>query len=494
MKNFFSTIIFLCYALTASAQEIVVSPGNSNGWTFGTASPYTKNSAAWFLGYMGPMPQIGYGDLWLYSGRGDGLSYGQTSQYHGTPLSGINRLSYSTFTGFGMNNVAPTMNLFIDVNEDGKGDVWLEFNPALNATVPLGRWTTWAPLQGKWWNNKFGVENLRSLPDWLTIYPNANIEIIRVQAGTWDKVAAENWRSAWYGVDMVTISNTLNTVVNYNFEPDQSQGKALPSPTVGSLSTTNTVVPYIVVNPISIAYPVYYIFNGETVNQTEKPISTESTKKTEVYKASDGVFVPVLFLGNSSLQKVLSQLNFVGNPDKTIPRGDIRVTEGGAYLFGGVPFYIPEKNNTWDSNEFTDSEEHKLFVPVNLKYATEVRTIMGLTYATGAPNTVYVEFRGSKGAFFKKEFVVNQDIRDMRTSNFSKIKPPTQKVWSRPLMQLPKQGKDWEMYLDEQTIVLPEEFSNQELVSITFVDKGKHNAQRSFLSGITVKVKKVNLD
>ncbi len=494
MKKFFSTILFALCVGSCFAQEIIVTPSNRNGWDFGTSSPHAKNSAAWFLGYMGPAPQIGRGDLWIYSGNGDGIGYGQTLQYRGIPLKSLSRLSYASYTPRGMGNIAPTMNLCVDITGDSIGDIWLEYNPKLNGIVSDGMWSTWSPLQGRWWNSKYGSGDVRPLSEWLAAYPNAIIDIIRLQAGTWSKDSAAFWGQTWYGIDTPVIS-VGNGIALYNFEPD-APGTTKPptAPSVGSLS--NTVTPYVVVNPLSIGNPSYYIDKGEAVQKpAPQPTQPQDVKKPDPYKLEDSAYVPVLFEGNTALKKVLSQLSSVGNPDETIKRDDIKITEGGAFLFGGVPFYIPnKKNNTWDTNEYADDVEHKLTIPVKLSNVVELRTIMGLTYATGAKGTVFLEFRGNKGAFYRKELVVNQDIRDFRTSNFSKIVPPTQKVWSRPLMQLPNQGKDWEMFLDEQTITLPAEFASQELDTVTIVDRGKHNAQRSFLVGVTAKVKTKKLD
>ena len=498
MKNVITCLLFvLCLAGFAHSDEVVVTPKNPNGWTFGIQG--SSKTAKWLLGFNKSAPNLGTGDWWSFTGEADGCPYAETAAFRGVPIASITRIGYDSYTPFGLGRtdvaIAPEMRLYLDVPGQKPGEVYLQYSPGNQGTVPQGRWASWNPLLGKWWSNKEGANTVLPLTEWVGMYREATINRLRIMTGTISSTP-EGYRvfNNWvFGVDNVSFSYALTEIVTYNLESDPEPEKPKPG-TVDSASIFNS---YIVINPVTIYAPTYYIYNGEAVKQPEeKPIvkSDDTKPAVDPYKVSDGVYIPVLFKGNTTLKKVLSQLNFVGNPDETIVRGDIKITEGGAYLFGGVPFYIPKESNTWDSNVFEDADEHKLVVPAKLAGALEVRTIMGVTYATGAKETVFVEFRGSQGAFYRKELVTNQDIRDMRTSNFSKIQPPTQKVWSRPLMQLPKQGKDWEMFLDEQTIKLPAEFANQELTSITFVDKGAHNAQRSFLAGVTVKVKVLTLD
>jgi hypothetical protein len=498
MKNLFSLVLLACATL-GFAQETVVTPSQPNGWYFGTSSPFQRNSAGWFVGQMNQMPQLGNGDLWLYSGRGDGLSYGQTKLYRGTLLNSISRLTYSTFTPRGLQNIAPTMNLCIDIDGDNKGDIWLEYNPCLNGlTIPKGRWTTWAPLQGLWWNNKSGVKDMRSLGNWLSVYPNAKLDIISMQAGTWDAEAGGYWGSAWYGVDNVNVITGVSSEMNYNFEPDElvvaqsqkpvpvpvvgGEGKPLPKPPTNS--TTNV---FTWINALWFEYPTYYINEGEQVGK--KP--TADAAKPSAYQSADELYVPLTFEGNITIKQALSKLNGVGNPDAK-STNEPKITEGGAFLFGRVPFYFPkDKNNVWDADFFTDNNSHSLSIKAGLDNVTEVHTIMNLTYAYSEDIKVLVEFLGSKGAIYRKELKLNRDIRDMCTSSFDKIELPTHAIWVRPT---PGRGEHNSMFLDSQVFKLPAEFATQELKSITIIDNGGHQKQRVFVVGVTAKIKLGKID
>jgi hypothetical protein len=483
----------------AFGGEIVVTPKQTNGWTFGYDG--SSKTAKWFLGYNRNAPNLGSGDFWMFTGEVDAVPYAETSAYSGVPLASLTRIGYDSFTPDNPLRsdiqMAPELRLYLDV--PGKpGVTFLQFAPGLVGKVPTGRWTTWNPLTAKWFSNREGTGVLMTLEEWSKTYANATLKNLRIKAGsvTNDK-KSDTYRifNNWVlGVDNVAVSYGLNEVDVYNFESD-------PEPQPQDNPKVKPVIPdtYIIINPLIIENPLYYIWNGDIINNTvvQKPENTKekpAQSKPDSYKTESGIYVPILFNGNTTLKEVLSQLANVGNPDETIQSGNVKITEGGAYLFGGVPFYIPAKNNTWDVNKFQDDSTHRLVVPVRLKGVTELRTIIGLTYATGAPETVFVEFRGSNGGFYRKELVVNQDVRDMRTSKFSKIVSPTVVVWSRPLMQLPKQGADWEMFLDMQQLTLPKEFEEQTLQSITIIDKGKHNAQRLFIAGMTAKVKTISLD
>jgi len=498
MKHLIASLSLLMALIgLAHSEEIIVTPKNPNGWVFGVQG--SSKTVSWLLGYNRNAPNLGTGDYWMYTGECDGVPYAETDAFKGVPLASITRIGYDTFTptipGRGDIQIAPEMRIYLDVPGKPNG-FYLQYSPGLQGNVPTGRWTSWNPLLGKWYNNQDGSGVVLPLAEWVAQYQNATLKNLRIYAGTISKDPnAHRIFSRWQmGVDNVSFSYALNSIVVYNFESDP-----MPAPEQTDKPIAKPLFETLFVNPLVIVQPSYYILYGDIINnETINNISQNENKakeldpkpsKPDVYSASDGVYVPVVFKGNTTLKKVLSQLNNVGNPDETIKRGEVKVTEGGAFLFGGVPFYVPENNNTWDANDFQDDNEHKLVAPVKMSGVLEIKTIMGLTYATGATGTTFLEFRGSNGAFYRKELVVNKDIRDMRTSKFSTIVPPTVVVWSRPLMQLPKQEANWEMFLDMQTVTLPSEFLEQDLVSITVVDKGKHNAQRSFLAGLTIKIK-----
>jgi len=501
MKKIFSLLLALTFSAICFADELIVSPKQTQGWTFGVSS--NKTTANWFLGALRGFPSLGNGSLWLYSGNADGSVYAEFQGLKDVQLGSLTRLGYSTYTsnvaaGREDINMAPEFKIYLNVPDTQPGSVILIHPPGLFGAVARGRWSSRNILSEKWICNKLDSSDRRTLNQWLEFLPNATINKIQIMAGA--TTAPRTFADWTLGVDNVIIGTGLTQSTTYNFEPDSFVQDEKPVTVLQSKSPSAVLI----VNPIVIAFPTYYIVDGlpegvapkdEPLEQPTQPNSAKEAKtaaQANPYQSEGDIFVPLLFNGNTTLKQILSQLNFVGNPDETLPGQEVKISEGGAFVFGGVPFYIPKTNdNVWDSNAFLNDKEQKLTVKANLHGVTQVHTIMNVTYATGAESTVFVEFRGTKGAFYRTELRINKEIRDMRTSKFSNIVSPTKVVWSRPLDSRPNQGKDWGMFLDSQVFTLPSDFSEQGLQSITFVDKGKHNAQRSFLVGVTAKVKAV---
>lgn len=501
MKKIFSLLLALTISTCCFADELIVSPKHPQGWTFGISS--TKTTSNWFLGFLSGFPQLGGGSLWLYSGNADGSVYADFHGLKDVQLGSITRLGYSTYTsnvaaGRDDINMAPEFKIYLNVPDTQAGSIVLIHPPGLFGAVARGRWTLRNILSEKWICNKLDSSDKRTLNQWLELFPNATVNKLQITAGA---TTAPRIFAGWtLGVDNVIVGAGLTQPTTYNFEPDPPGSGEKPAPVSRMTSPSS----FLIINPVIINLPTYYVADGLPVDTTqssdepvEQPDKSKLPKETETiaptknpYRIEDDIFVPLLFKGNTALKQILSQLNAVGNPDETLPGQEVKISEGGAFVFGGVPFYIPKTNeNAWDSNVFLDDNEHKLIVKVNLHGVTQIHTMMNLTYATGDESTVFVEFRGTNGAFYRTELRVNKEIRDMRTSNFSKIVSPTKVVWSRPLNSRPNQDKNWEMFLDSQMFSLPADFSEQGLQSITFVDKGKHNKQRSFLVGVTAKVK-----
>jgi len=472
MKKFFSSLIFMFVAGACFAQEVIVTPSHMNGWSCSTFAPNGKpTTTGWYLGYRPPAPQLGRGDLWLYTGNSDGIAYAENTTYKGVLLSSVAQLSYSTFTAFGLMNVAPSMNLFIDTDEDGVGDTWLEYSPALNGVVPRGRWTNWNVLQGKWWNNKYGGKDMRPITDWLAIYPKATLNTIRIQAGTWSKDGADPWRNSWLGVDLPTIAVGSQKPVQYNFEPDDAVAPKVLPPTI---VTT-------IINAMVIEYPVYYIEKGQPVGEKPKPEAKPESKPKlpEEYKAEGAYYVPLLFDGNITLNHIFAEKDDYYEPLEKLGDEQKKFFKGGSFLLGGVPFVIPkDKDNVWAAREFGDEKSHQLEIKTNLTDVLEVCTIMNTMSASTDKGLLSVEFRGSKGAFYRAELTSGKDVRDWKKYLINDIAAPTKAVWMFGVARL-----------DCQTFKLPKEFIGQDLQTVTIVDKGGQAKQRVFVVGVTAKVK-----
>lgn len=478
MKRLFAVFAMVLMAILAMAQEVIVTPGNNNGWTFSIATPNKTSSVRWYIGYNQGVNHIGNGALWLYTGNNDGVVYAKNTNLKGVKVSDIGKLRYRTYTAGVLKNIAPQLVLRIDITGDGKGDVSLFYEPSFQGNIPRNQWVEWNTLSGKWWADKSGISDLRTLDAWLREYnTNAVVEYLQVQAGTWTDPNSV-WGWSWLGVDIVDSVVGLGQDLIYNFEPD-------PAPKPEARPIAN---PYIVVNPIVINAPVYYIDLGEQVNEKPKVDNTDETKpkkdpvEPDPYKVGDSMYVPLLFSGNTNLTKILSQIGEVGNPDK-------QLTSGGAFKFGGVPFYLPkERDNVWDALAYKDESEHKLTVKAGLQGALEVHTIMNLTVWGNEKTDLFIEFRGSSGAYHRVDLVPDRDVRDWHKRTNDNLVSPSHVVWSRPL-NTHKGHQPCEVRLDSQFFKLPEEFAKQELTSVTIVDKGGKKSYRVFVVGVTVKIK-----
>jgi len=487
MNRIFAVCAMLCMVAMTMAQEVFVTPKNHNGWTFSVATPNKTSSARWYIGYNQGVGHIGTGALWLYTGNNDGVVYARSTSLKGTRVSDIGKLRYRTYTAGVLKNIAPQLVLRIDITGDGKGDVSLFHEPSFQGEIPRNQWFEWNTLSGKWWSDKNGINDLRYLDAWLREYnTNAVVDYLQIQAGTWNDPNSV-WGWSWLGVDIVDSVVGLGQDLVYNFESDPPEPPQKPS--VKPIGDTIIVNPFVVVSPIIINAPVYYIDLGEPIGEAPKKVKgTDEVKPDKPaadpnqYTMGDSMYVPLLFSGNTNLTKILSQIGEVGNPDK-------QLTSGGAFKFGGVPFYIPkDRDNVWDALAFNDEAEHKLVVKAGLQGATEVHTIMNLTVWGKEKTNLTIEFRGSAGAYHKVDLVPDRDVRDWHKRDNDSLVSPSHVVWSRPL-NTHKGHQPCEVRLDAQFFKLPDDFVKQELTSVTIVDKGSKKSQRVFVVGVTVKIK-----
>lgn len=489
MKRLLAVFVLVLMTLAVMAQEVFVTPSNHNGWTFSVATPNKTSSVRWYIGYNQGVNHIGNGALWLYTGNNDGVVYARNASLKGVKVADIGKLRYRTYTAGTLKNIAPQLVLRIDITGDGKGDVSLFHEPSFQGNIPRNQWVEWNTLSGRWWSDKNGVSDLRLLDAWLREYnTNAVVDYLQVQAGTWaDPNSAWGW--SWLGVDIVSSAVGLNADLVYNFELDPAQPPQNPQkPQAKPIGDTIVIInPFVVVNPVVINEPVFYINLGDKVGEKPKAESTDDAKpkkeavEPDHYRVGDSMYVPLLFNGNTTLTKILSQIGEVGNPDP-------KLTFGGAFKFGGVPFYIPkDRDNVWDALAYKDELEHKLTVKAGLQGALEVHTIMNLTVWGKEKTDLFIEFRGSNGAYHKVALVPDRDVRDWHKRSNDNIVSPSHVVWSRPLNNH-KDHQPCEVRLDAQFFKLPEEFAKQELTSVTIVDRGGKKSYRVFVVGVTVKI------
>lgn len=479
-------LTWIALAVGAHAEERIVTPKAPNGWTFGIQG--SSKTVKWILGYNNAAPNLGTGDWWSFTGEADGCPYAETDAFRSVPLASVTRLGYDSFTPFVARRtdiqIAPEMRLYLDVPGYQPGEVYLQFSPGNQGTVPTGRWTSWNPLLGKWWSNKQGGSTLFPLTEWVNTYRNATINRLRMMTGTISNGNSELYRifNNWsFGADNIAFSYGLNEVVIYNFEADAEPDKTEIKPTATTISEppkveskpSSTTINLTVLAPTFIESPTYYIFNGTPQGSLPAPKQTEKSS----YSTLDGFYVPIMFDGNTTIRAALKNQIYSEDAFPTF-------ADGGAYLFGGVPFLVPSRgNNAWAGSPPSDGEEHRLTVQANLDGVLEVHTLIN-TYGGGGTEQgmLAVEFRGAKGAFYRKELVMGRDVRDYVSSKFDTIQSPNSKAWT----YVRKRDKA-ELRSDRQLIRLPDEFLTQALKTVTLVDNGR-NRQQALLFGVTAKV------
>ncbi|MBW3623260.1 MAG: Ig-like domain-containing protein [Armatimonadetes bacterium] len=151
----------------------------------------------------------------------------------------------------------------------------------------------------------------------------------------------------------------------------------------------------------------------------------------------------------------------------------------GSTVLGGIPFDLPVSGNDhWTSSLVPGPNPRTLDVPVNLSGVTEVHTLINTGWGKPGPESyASLEFFGSNGAYFKKDLVGNQDIRDWSQWSF------TNGINGTSTFGVLYRGSH---RVDKQRVALPPEFIGQRLERIRLTDNGAENFQRAFMAGLTV--------
>lgn len=162
----------------------------------------------------------------------------------------------------------------------------------------------------------------------------------------------------------------------------------------------------------------------------------------------------------------------------------------GNVVLGGVPFNIPVGgNNEWGSGNGAgggsgNDGQWILDVPI-LKFGiTTVYTLINTHWGTAQGGRMLVEFFGSDGAYFQKDLIGNDDIRDWNlypafTTQINGI--TTVNVVYEPV------GKDGNPdVMDMQIFALPGDFHDETLQQIRITDNRATFIHSGIVSGITV--------
>jgi len=212
------------------------SPG---GWAY-----RTENTASGAL-VTGPgTPPSGVGSFSMPTGAGigpglGGKTYLFTNLYDGTPLASLTTLKYWTYISNGVLPVAPALNLYVDLDNNGTRDttfVWEPVYAVSQGPVALNTWQQWNALSndnGWWYTANFGLltnggggeyhplsyylDPLRypnaKIVNWVGL-PGTNVVTGQASGGGWN-----NWVGS---VDMIEIN-----AADYDFEPNNQCGQQI---------------------------------------------------------------------------------------------------------------------------------------------------------------------------------------------------------------------------------------------------------------------------
>ncbi len=155
----------------------------------------------------------------------------------------------------------------------------------------------------------------------------------------------------------------------------------------------------------------------------------------------------------------------------------------GELTLGGVPFDIPVGGlNVWAAGgpNFSGGDDNNtiwtLDVPVNIPAVTTVFGLMNTAWGSMGLVDMTVEFFGSDGAFFSKDLIGNNDIRDMNTLFNSNINGVT-------TIEVFRSGR---FVYDMVIFDLPIDFHDETLSSIRVTTERVIFLHSGVVSGLTV--------
>jgi hypothetical protein len=153
----------------------------------------------------------------------------------------------------------------------------------------------------------------------------------------------------------------------------------------------------------------------------------------------------------------------------------------GSQTLGGVPFDIPAGDNAWHSVNDTGANR-SVTVPVNIDGVLAVHTLMNTFWGQGGGAYASLLFTASDASTYEVQLYGDSDIRDYSGT-----------AWTSTLNDItaeeviPAGGQR----IDKQMFVLPDDWANKTLASITLRDfgldgQGADGFQRIWLAGLTV--------
>jgi len=159
----------------------------------------------------------------------------------------------------------------------------------------------------------------------------------------------------------------------------------------------------------------------------------------------------------------------------TLPSGTLNVN-GTVFDIAGAN----GGNNAWFSSAAANNGPGtvNVTIPINLKGATTVYTLMNTFWGQTVGSYDTVTFTGSSGTTYSVDLYGDKDIRDYNAADWTNsVSGNTQQAWTNSTDS---------QRLDMQTFVLPSDFADQTLVSMTITDNASTVYSRIFLAGLTV--------
>lgn len=160
----------------------------------------------------------------------------------------------------------------------------------------------------------------------------------------------------------------------------------------------------------------------------------------------------------------------------TIPEGNV--------VFGGVPFQTGVGgNNIWWGEVALRGIPGFIDIPVGVSGVDVVHTLINTSYGrAGPPALASLEFFGTGGAYYKKDLIGDDDIRDHFFAFW------TNSINNTTTVNVFTAGSGFlnESRVDKQAIDLPDVFLGETLEKIRVNDIGQTLVQAVILYGVTV--------
>lgn len=201
------------------------------------------------------------------------------------------------------------------------------------------------------------------------------------------------------------------------------------------------------------------------------------------------VLVAALSVSSSPLIATFIPIDFPSPYNHRIQDRNSSFPEGNVVL-GGVPFNIPVGgDNEWSSGDGMgagggNDGQWILDVPVNEFGITEVYTLINSGWGTTQSGRMIIEFFGSDGAYFSRDLIGDDDIRDWNL--YPTYTDQINGVTTVNVVYEPD-GKDGNPdVMDMQIFELPVDFYDEMLQTIRVTDNRTTFVHSGLVSGITV--------